>query len=73
MATETKIVTDENILKYPNSVGVLPPKTIDKQPAYVWWIATGMFGKESSFLSNEGSIYLVDKTKEHWGKECITF
>jgi len=68
MATETYFVTHQKTLIYPNSVGLLPPKTLDKQPQYVWWVASGVFRSGSSFSSNEGGIYLIDMGKERWGE-----
>lgn len=62
------IVTDQTTIKTPNSVGVLPPNSIDSQPPYVWWIATGLFEIGSGLSSNEGGIYLVDKSAASWGK-----
>ena len=65
--TQQQTVVDHQSIKTPNSVGVLPPNSIDEQPPYVWWIATGLFDTGSSLSSNEGGIYLMSMTRETWG------
>ena len=67
-------VTDYTTIQVPNSVGTLPPNTIDSQPEYVWWIASGRFGSGSDMATNAGGIYLINLAADTWGKmhHCLS-
>ena len=68
----TDIVADYTTVMNPNKIGVLPPATVDDQPSYAWWVASGFSDTRSGFTTNVGGIFLIDMTAEKWRKGNIS-
>uniref|UniRef100_F7AXU4 Uncharacterized protein n=2 Tax=Ciona intestinalis TaxID=7719 RepID=F7AXU4_CIOIN len=66
MRSETKVIADATSIQYPNNVGRLPPGSIENQPGYVWWIASGKVEPDFSTNTFSGGIYMLDMTKNQW-------
>lgn len=69
--TSTDIVADHTTIISPNKVGILPPNTVQKQPYYLWWIASGYHDTRSVFTSNAGGIFLIDMGALQWSKSSF--
>ncbi|XP_078495863.1 uncharacterized protein LOC100180157 [Ciona intestinalis] len=66
MRSETKLIADTTSIQYPNNVGRLPSGSIEIQPGYVWWIASGKLESDFSTNAFSGGIYLLDITARQW-------
>ncbi|XP_039254466.2 uncharacterized protein LOC120331449 [Styela clava] len=64
--SQTDIVADQTTVANPNKVGILPEGTVEKQPAYVWWVASGFYEAKSAFSSNVGGIFLINLATDKW-------
>lgn len=63
MLMQTKVITNGYLIPFPNRVEALPLGTIDRQPAYVWYITAGDLDRASD---TGGGIYVIDLTRELW-------